>query len=169
MWRTPTPESASMMEDIRFDDSGQLLTGSFHGLRHARASDLPAVAVESNPVPTKTNPLASGRRRGRAVSARCRRVTNAYRRRALRRRRAPHPTCRRRPRRVWRRAGGGCVTGGGRYALFNLSRRERSAPSSWLRFQQMRARVIAVGALLMPLPGRAAGVRGFLSRPPPCR
>jgi carbon-monoxide dehydrogenase large subunit len=46
-----------LMEDIRFDDSGQLLTGSFMDYAMPRASDLPAVAVESNPVPTKTNPL----------------------------------------------------------------------------------------------------------------
>ncbi|MEA3023602.1 MAG: aerobic carbon-monoxide dehydrogenase large subunit [Alphaproteobacteria bacterium] len=46
-----------LMEDIRFDDSGQLLTGSFMDYAMPRASDLPAVAVESNPVPTRTNPL----------------------------------------------------------------------------------------------------------------
>jgi carbon-monoxide dehydrogenase large subunit len=46
-----------LMEDIRFDDSGQLITGSFMDYAMPRASDLPAVAVESNPVPTKTNPL----------------------------------------------------------------------------------------------------------------
>ena len=46
-----------LMEDIRFDDSGQLLTGSFMDYAMPRASDLPAVEVESNPVPTKTNPL----------------------------------------------------------------------------------------------------------------
>ncbi|HEX4555203.1 MAG TPA: xanthine dehydrogenase family protein molybdopterin-binding subunit [Xanthobacteraceae bacterium] len=46
-----------LMEDIRFDDSGQLLTGSFMDYAMPRATDLPAVAVESNPVPTKTNPL----------------------------------------------------------------------------------------------------------------
>jgi carbon-monoxide dehydrogenase large subunit len=46
-----------LMEDIRFDDSGQLLTGSFMDYAMPRASDLPAVTVESNPVPTRTNPL----------------------------------------------------------------------------------------------------------------
>src|SRR3981081_4680023 len=46
-----------LMEDIRFDDSGQLITGSFMDYAMPRASDLPAVAVKSNPVPTKTNPL----------------------------------------------------------------------------------------------------------------
>ncbi len=47
-----------LMEDIRFDpDSGQILTGSFMDYAMPRASDLSSVAMESNPVPTKTNPL----------------------------------------------------------------------------------------------------------------
>jgi carbon-monoxide dehydrogenase large subunit len=46
-----------LMEDIRFDDNGQLITGSFMDYAMPRATDLPAVTVESNPVPTKTNPL----------------------------------------------------------------------------------------------------------------
>ncbi len=47
-----------LMEDIRFEaGSGQLLTGSFMDYAMPRAEDLSAVHVESNPVPTKTNPL----------------------------------------------------------------------------------------------------------------
>jgi len=46
-----------LMEDIRFDDSGQLVTGSFMDYAMPRAADIPDVEVESNPVPTKTNPL----------------------------------------------------------------------------------------------------------------
>ncbi len=47
-----------LMEDIRFDPaSGQLLTGSFMDYAMPRAGDLSAVHCDSNPVPTKTNPL----------------------------------------------------------------------------------------------------------------
>src|SRR5438477_2459174 len=47
-----------LMEDIVFDpDSGQLLTGSFMDYAMPRAGDLSAFHCESNPVPTKTNPL----------------------------------------------------------------------------------------------------------------
>ena len=46
-----------LMEDIRFDDAGQLLTGSFMDYAMPRAHDLSAVQVKSNPVPTRTNPL----------------------------------------------------------------------------------------------------------------
>ncbi len=47
-----------LREDIRFDaESGELLTGSFMDYAMPRAGDLTAVAVKSNPVPTKTNPL----------------------------------------------------------------------------------------------------------------
>jgi carbon-monoxide dehydrogenase large subunit len=46
-----------LMEDIHFDDSGQLVTGSFMDYAMPRAADIPDVEVESNPVPTKTNPL----------------------------------------------------------------------------------------------------------------
>ncbi len=46
-----------LMEDIRYDESGQLLTGSFMDYCMPRADDLSFMAVESNPVPTKTNPL----------------------------------------------------------------------------------------------------------------
>ncbi|HEV7983659.1 MAG TPA: xanthine dehydrogenase family protein molybdopterin-binding subunit [Xanthobacteraceae bacterium] len=46
-----------LKEDIRFDPSGQLVTGSFMDYAMPRASDLTAVQIKSNPVPTKTNPL----------------------------------------------------------------------------------------------------------------
>ena len=46
-----------LMEDIRFDGDGQILTGSFMDYAMTRATDISAVEVKSNPVPTKTNPL----------------------------------------------------------------------------------------------------------------
>jgi len=47
-----------LMEDIRFDPaSGQLMTGSFMDYAMPRANDLSAIHCDSNPVPTKTNPL----------------------------------------------------------------------------------------------------------------
>jgi aerobic carbon-monoxide dehydrogenase large subunit len=46
-----------LMEDIRFDGDGQMLTGSFMDYAMPRADSLSAVEVVSNPVPTKTNPL----------------------------------------------------------------------------------------------------------------
>jgi carbon-monoxide dehydrogenase large subunit len=48
-----------LMEDIRFDTDGQLLTGSFMDYAMPRARNTPAYHVESNPVPTKTNPLGT--------------------------------------------------------------------------------------------------------------
>jgi carbon-monoxide dehydrogenase large subunit len=46
-----------LMEDIRFDEDGQNLTASFMDYAMPRATDISAVEVKSNPVPTKTNPL----------------------------------------------------------------------------------------------------------------
>jgi carbon-monoxide dehydrogenase large subunit len=47
-----------LMEDIRFDpETGQLLTGSFMDYAMPRAGDFCPVRCDSNPVPTKTNPL----------------------------------------------------------------------------------------------------------------
>jgi carbon-monoxide dehydrogenase large subunit len=47
-----------LMEDIRFDpQTGQIMTGSFMDYAMPRADDLSSVAMKSNPVPTKTNPL----------------------------------------------------------------------------------------------------------------
>jgi carbon-monoxide dehydrogenase large subunit len=45
------------MEDIRFDGDGQIMTGSFMDYAMPRATDISAVEVKSNPVPTRTNPL----------------------------------------------------------------------------------------------------------------
>jgi carbon-monoxide dehydrogenase large subunit len=47
----------ALMEDIHFDSSGQLVTASFMDYAMPRAHDLCDMDVESNPVPTKTNPL----------------------------------------------------------------------------------------------------------------
>jgi len=47
----------ALMEDIHFDASGQLVTASFQDYAMPHAHDFPAMKVESNPVPTKTNPL----------------------------------------------------------------------------------------------------------------
>ena len=47
----------ALMEDIHFDAEGQLVTASFQDYAMPRAHDFCAMAVESNPVPTKTNPL----------------------------------------------------------------------------------------------------------------
>jgi len=47
-----------LMEQIQFEaGSGQLITGSFMDYAMPRAGDLGDIAVESHPVPTKTNPL----------------------------------------------------------------------------------------------------------------
>ena len=47
----------ALMEDIHFDSSGQLVTASFMDYAMPHAHDFSAMEVESNPVPTKTNPL----------------------------------------------------------------------------------------------------------------
>jgi aerobic carbon-monoxide dehydrogenase large subunit len=46
-----------LMENILFDDAGQLVTASFMDYAMPHAHDLCDMEVESNPVPTKTNPL----------------------------------------------------------------------------------------------------------------
>jgi carbon-monoxide dehydrogenase large subunit len=46
-----------LREDIRYDDQGQLLTGSFMDYSMPRAADLSMFVVESHPVPTRANPL----------------------------------------------------------------------------------------------------------------
>jgi carbon-monoxide dehydrogenase large subunit len=46
-----------LMEDIKFDAEGQILTGSFMDYAMPRAGDMSGFHVDSNPVPTKTNPL----------------------------------------------------------------------------------------------------------------
>jgi aerobic carbon-monoxide dehydrogenase large subunit len=49
----------ALMENIHFDESGQLVTGSFMDYAMPRAHDICPMKVESNPVPTKTNPLGT--------------------------------------------------------------------------------------------------------------
>jgi carbon-monoxide dehydrogenase large subunit len=45
------------MEDIRFDEEGQLITGSFMDYAMPRAADICPIKTGANPVPTPTNPL----------------------------------------------------------------------------------------------------------------
>jgi carbon-monoxide dehydrogenase large subunit len=47
----------ALMEDIHFDSAGQLVTASFMDYAMPHAHDFCDLEVESNPVPTKTNPL----------------------------------------------------------------------------------------------------------------
>jgi aerobic carbon-monoxide dehydrogenase large subunit len=50
----------AVMEQVAYDrDSGQLLTGSFMDYAMPRAADLPAIHIESNPCPTKRNPIGA--------------------------------------------------------------------------------------------------------------
>jgi len=48
-----------LMEDIHFDESGQLVTASFMDYAMPHAHNLSDIEIESNPVPTKTNPLGT--------------------------------------------------------------------------------------------------------------
>jgi carbon-monoxide dehydrogenase large subunit len=48
-----------LMEDIHFDAGGQLVTASFMDYAMPHAHNLSDIEVESNPVPTKTNPLGT--------------------------------------------------------------------------------------------------------------
>ncbi len=48
----------ALMEDITYDPgSGQMLSGSFMDYGMPRADDLPSIAMETNEVPCRTNPL----------------------------------------------------------------------------------------------------------------
>jgi carbon-monoxide dehydrogenase large subunit len=49
----------ALMEDIHFDNNGQLVTASFMDYAMPRAHNFPPMKVEANPVPTKTNPLGT--------------------------------------------------------------------------------------------------------------
>jgi carbon-monoxide dehydrogenase large subunit len=49
----------ALMEAARYDEGGQLLTGSFMDYALPRASDVPSIAFHSHPVPAKTNPLGA--------------------------------------------------------------------------------------------------------------
>ncbi|MCY4191879.1 MAG: molybdopterin-dependent oxidoreductase, partial [Rhodospirillaceae bacterium] len=46
-----------LMEDIVWDENGQLITGSFMDYAVPRAEDMPSITVCSSPTITKTNPL----------------------------------------------------------------------------------------------------------------
>jgi aerobic carbon-monoxide dehydrogenase large subunit len=47
----------ALMEKAVYDESGQLLTGSFMDYAMPRADDVPSFVLDTHPVPTKTNPL----------------------------------------------------------------------------------------------------------------
>jgi carbon-monoxide dehydrogenase large subunit len=50
----------AVMEQVAYDrESGQLLTGTFMDYAMPRAADLGAIKVESNPSPTKLNPIGA--------------------------------------------------------------------------------------------------------------
>ncbi|MDO8877583.1 MAG: xanthine dehydrogenase family protein molybdopterin-binding subunit [Pseudolabrys sp.] len=49
----------ALMEDIHFDESGQMVTASFMDYAMPHAHNFPAIHVEANPVPTRTNPLGT--------------------------------------------------------------------------------------------------------------
>ncbi len=59
-----------LLEQIAYDESGQMLTGSFMDYAMPRADNLPDMKVVANPVPTKGNPLgAKGAGEAGAVGA----------------------------------------------------------------------------------------------------
>ena len=47
----------AVMEDFRFDDTGQVITGSFMDYAMPRAADLPMFGFENLPTPSRNNPL----------------------------------------------------------------------------------------------------------------
>ncbi len=49
----------ALFEEVRFDDSGQPITGSYMDYALARAADAPPFLVSSHPVPAKTNLLGA--------------------------------------------------------------------------------------------------------------
>jgi carbon-monoxide dehydrogenase large subunit len=49
----------ALMERVVYDESGQLLTGSYMDYAIPRAPDLPAIGFVSHPVPARTNPLGT--------------------------------------------------------------------------------------------------------------
>jgi carbon-monoxide dehydrogenase large subunit len=60
----------ALMEQVVYDDSGQLLSGSFMDYAMPRAFDLCNITVASRPVPTAANPLgAKGAGEAGAVGA----------------------------------------------------------------------------------------------------
>ncbi len=49
----------ALMEEMRYDEGGQMLTATFMDYAMPRAADLPSIGVLSNPQPTATNPLGA--------------------------------------------------------------------------------------------------------------
>ncbi|MGJ4939727.1 xanthine dehydrogenase family protein molybdopterin-binding subunit [Bradyrhizobium sp. HKCCYLS1011] len=49
----------ALMEHVRYDESGQPITGSLMDYALPRASDVPSMTVGDHPVPAKTNPLGT--------------------------------------------------------------------------------------------------------------
>ncbi|CCE06631.1 putative carbon-monoxide dehydrogenase large subunit [Bradyrhizobium sp. STM 3843] len=49
----------ALMEHVRYDESGQPITGSLMDYALPRASDIPSMTVGDHPVPAKTNPLGT--------------------------------------------------------------------------------------------------------------
>ncbi|MDU2926260.1 xanthine dehydrogenase family protein molybdopterin-binding subunit, partial [Bradyrhizobium sp.] len=49
----------AMMEHLRYDESGQPITGSLMDYALPRASDVPMMTVDNHPVPAKSNPLGT--------------------------------------------------------------------------------------------------------------
>jgi carbon-monoxide dehydrogenase large subunit len=49
----------ALMEHVVYDESGQMLTGSYMDYGLPRASDLPGLGFESHPLPARTNPLGA--------------------------------------------------------------------------------------------------------------
>lgn len=49
----------ALMENIRYDESGQPITGSFMDYALPRAQDVPDMAIGDHPVPAKSNPLGT--------------------------------------------------------------------------------------------------------------
>ena len=49
----------ALMEEVSYDSSGQLITGSFMDYAMPRAEDIPLMAVGSHPSPAKSNPLGT--------------------------------------------------------------------------------------------------------------
>ena len=50
---------AALLEEIRYDASGQLLSGSFMDYAMPRASDIPPLVTAHIETPTKLNPLGT--------------------------------------------------------------------------------------------------------------
>ena len=102
----------ALMEQVVYDpESGQLLTASLHGLRACRAPTPSATfTIESNPVPTKLNPLgAKGAGEAGTVGA-LPAVMNAVHGRAGAARRADDLDMPATSEKIWRamRGAGGC-------------------------------------------------------------